>query len=92
MARTDFAKLFGLLPAAARTILEADEKHELNSFYAPTNMGVLKDRTEQVGPDNARREAGIFEFHASQVTKLPLGRWKEFAIKAHDHITRLHGG
>jgi hypothetical protein len=71
-------------------IAQNDDK--LNSFYAPTNMGALKDRTEQVGPDNARREAGIFEFRASRVTKLPLGKWKEFAIKPHDYITRLHGG
>jgi len=144
MARTDFAKLFQLLPAAERTILEADKRlwvdlvvdaasagklsggtidpnanviavgtkgtgvrdltikdwltaiaqndDKLNSVYAPTNMGALKDRTEQVGPDNARREAGIFEFRASQMTKLPLDKWKEFAIMAHDYITRLHGG
>jgi hypothetical protein len=144
MARTDFAKLFGLLPAAERTILEADRKlwvdlvvdaasvgklsggtidpnaniiavgtkrsgvrdltitdwltaiadndDKLNSVYAPTRMGALKDRTEQVGPDNARREAGIFEFRASQMTKLPLARWKDFAIMAHAYITRLHGG
>jgi hypothetical protein len=144
MARTDFAKLFLLLPAAERTILEADKNlwvdlvvdaasagkvsggtidpnknvieagtkgtgvrdltikdwltaiaendDKLNSVFAPTNMGALKDRTEQVGPDNARQEAGIFEFRASQMTKLPLNEWKEFALQAHDYITRLHGG
>ncbi|GAA1197703.1 DUF4157 domain-containing protein [Pseudonocardia alaniniphila] len=144
MARTDFAKLFQLLPAAERTILEADKQlwvdlvvdaatagkfsggaidpdknvieagtkrtgvrdltikdwltaiaendDKLNSVFAPTNMGALKDRTEQVGPDNARQEAGIFEFRASQMTKLPLDKWKEFALMAHDYITRLHGG
>jgi hypothetical protein len=144
MARTDFAKLFRLLPDAERTILEADKKlwvdlvvdaatagrlsggtidpnknvieagtkrtdvrdltikdwltaiaendDRLNSVYAPTNMGALKERTEEVGPDHARREAGIFEFRASQMTKLPLDKWKEFALMAHDYITRLHGG
>ncbi|HEY4420249.1 MAG TPA: DUF4157 domain-containing protein [Pseudonocardia sp.] len=144
MARTDFAKLFRLLPAAERTILEADKKlwvelvvdaasagkyvsgtidpnenviaagtertgvrdltikdwltaiaendDKLKAIYAPTNMGALKDKTEQVGPDNARQEAGIFEFRASQMTKLPLGKWKDFALTAHDYITRLHGG
>jgi hypothetical protein len=144
MARTDFAKLFLLLPAAERTILEADKQlwvdlvvdaatagklsggtidpnknvieagtegtgvrdltikdwltaiaendDKLNSVFAPTNMGALKDRTEQVGPDNAHQEAGIFEFRASQMTKLPLDKWKEFALMAHDYVTRLHGG
>jgi hypothetical protein len=71
-------------------IAENDDK--LNSVYAPTNMGALKDRTEQVGPDNARREAGIFEFRACKMTKLPQDKWKDFAIKAHAYITRLHGG
>jgi Domain of unknown function (DUF4157) len=144
MGRTDFAKLFQLLPAAERTILEADKQlwvdlvvgaatagklsggtidpnknliaagtkrtdvrdltikdwltgiaendDKLNSVFAPTNMGALKDRTEQVGPDNARQDAGIFEFRASQMTKLPLDKWAEFALMAHDYITRLHGG
>ena len=71
-------------------ITENDDK--LNSVFAPTNMGALKDRTEQVGPDNARQDAGIFEFRASQMTKLPLDKWKKFALMAHAYVTRLHGG
>jgi hypothetical protein len=143
MARTDFAKLFQLLPDAERTILEADTDlwvdlvvdaasaakivgtidpdanvialgtkrsgvrdlkikdwltgiahgdDRLSTAYKPTNMGHVKDKVEDVGPDNARRPAGIFEFRASQMGKLPRERWTAFALEAHDYITRLNGG
>jgi hypothetical protein len=143
MARTDFARLFRLLPDAERAVLEADtdlwvelvvdaasagklggtvdpnanviemgtkgtgvvdlkikdwltaipqNDDKLNSAYAPTALGAMKETVEDVGPATARRPAGIFEFRASQMHKLPLSQWKQFAMEAHAYITRLNGG
>jgi hypothetical protein len=52
----------------------------------------MGNKVENVGPDAAREEAGIFEFRASQGVPLPLAEWFDFALGAQRYITRLHGG
>lgn len=64
------------------------------------SMGEMKGKTEKVGKFDQSEEptlfseppvdAGIFEFRRAQTQKLPLLRWKPFAIEFLKFITRVH--
>jgi hypothetical protein len=146
LARTDFAKLFQLLPRDEQSLLRADTQlwidlvvdagsrgnaalfrgridpnqnviksgterigtvdltvgrwlraipgntDLLTTIEGSQSMGAMEDKVEDVGPDAAREEAGIFEFRASQGVPLSLAEWFDFALGAQRYITRLHGG
>jgi hypothetical protein len=142
MARTDFGRLFQLLPRNEQEFLrddpevwvdlvvEAAARDSSATFIDPRNpvirsgtrqngavtltirqwlkamvrnqdlltqikgsgsMGAMGSKIEGVGP-GAQEDAGIFEFRASQLVKIPLDAWADFALDAHKYITRLHGG
>jgi hypothetical protein len=146
LARTDFAKLFRLLPQDEQSLLTSDTQlwvdlvvdagsrgnaalfrgridpnqnviksgtermgaveltvgrwlraipgntDLLTTIAGSQSMGAMGNKVENVGPDAAREEAGIFEFRASQGVPLPLAEWFDFALGAQRYITRLHGG
>jgi hypothetical protein len=141
MARTDFGRLFQLLPENEQKLLKADqnlwvdlvirtasknpttqvepkstdplfrvgvgsqgkpvdltieqwlegmlENKDLLPEKTKTDMGAMGDKVEGIGP-GAKEDAGIFEYRQSQLTKIPLGSWAEFALQTHKYITRLH--
>jgi hypothetical protein len=69
----------------------------LSTVKDTESMGELGGRTEKIGPRRGygtftadRMEAGIFEFRGAQREKLPLLRWKEFALEFQAYITRVH--
>jgi hypothetical protein len=146
LARTDFAKLFRLLPQNEQSLLRTDTQlwidlvieassrgnaalfrgridpnqnvikagtertgtadltverwlraipgntDLLATIAGSQSMGAMGNTVEDVGPEGAREQAGIFEFRASQGVPIPLAEWFDFALGAQRYITRLHGG
>ncbi|GLQ90975.1 hypothetical protein GCM10007898_45510 [Dyella flagellata] len=63
----------------------------LSSIPDAESLGEFGERTEEVGPDGNKREAGIFEFRGAQATKIPVTQWPEFALQFFKKVLILHG-
>lgn len=75
-----------------RALAEGDTREHGSAHHDRGQPVDGSDGVEDVGPDAAREEVGIFEFRASQGVPLPLAEWFDFALGAQRYITRLHGG
>lgn len=58
------------------------------------SLGEMGEKTESVGEEGrlfgGKRDVGIFEFRGAQTTKIPLKRWKPFALEFQRYISTVH--
>lgn len=69
-----------------RTVKDADS---LGEFGSKTEA-IGSSRTRYGTNERVRAEAGIFEFRGAQNERLPLNRWKPFALEFQQFISDVH--
>jgi hypothetical protein len=81
-------KALGLPEKAPEAAPKSEDR--LKALPDAESMGGLGNKTEEVGSGPFKSQAGIFEFRGAQSVKIPLDRWRPFAIEFQKYISSVH--